>query len=75
MDWQPYITQDPSVMTGKPCIRGTRLSVEFVLEQLGNGWTTQDLVENFDLSPEQVQAAQAFAAAWMRLDELTMRSG
>ncbi|MBX3729206.1 MAG: DUF433 domain-containing protein [Candidatus Sumerlaeia bacterium] len=75
MNWQEYITQDPTVMLGKPCIAGTRLTVDFVLEQLSNGWLVEDLRDNYGLTPEQVRAAQGFAAAWMRLDEPTIRSG
>jgi uncharacterized protein (DUF433 family) len=74
-NWQECIEQNPEVMMGKPCIKGTRLTVEFVLEQLSNGWSIEDLVQNYSLTPEQISAAQGFAAAWLRLDELTLRSG
>jgi uncharacterized protein (DUF433 family) len=75
MDWRAYIEQTPDVMMGKPCIKGTRLSVAFILERLGDGWSTEDLMKNFDLRPDQIQAAQAYAAAWMQIDEPTLRSG
>lgn len=40
MDWRPYIHNDPNVLLGKPVVRGTRLSVEFLLGLLRAGWTT-----------------------------------
>lgn len=43
----PRITLDPSVLTGKPLIRGTRLPVEFVIALLADGWSEADIVENY----------------------------
>ncbi len=40
MSWQDRITIDPAVLVGKPIIKGTRISVEFVIDLLGRGWTT-----------------------------------
>ncbi|MEM0054448.1 MAG: DUF433 domain-containing protein [Nitrososphaeria archaeon] len=37
-EWRKRIVADPSVLAGKPVVKGTRLSVEFVLELLANGW-------------------------------------
>ena len=64
MRWQDYIEQNPKVMVGKPIIRGTRITVELILERLGNGATDQDIIDAFPhLRVEHVRAAQAFAAA------------
>ena len=38
MDWRERIILDPQVLAGKPVVRGTRLSVEFVLSLLAEGW-------------------------------------
>jgi len=63
MDWHDYIEQHPDVMMGKPVIKGTRLTVELILERLGNGSPLQDLLASYpQLRPEHIQAAQAFAA-------------
>jgi uncharacterized protein (DUF433 family) len=43
----PRITLDPNVLTGKPVIRGTRLSVEFVIGLMADGWSEADIVENY----------------------------
>ena len=71
MNWQDYIERDPAVMLGKPVFRGTRITVEFVLERLGQGATAEELVESYTgLRPEHIQAAQAFAAAMLREEEV-----
>lgn len=62
MDWQKFITSDPKVLVGKPVIRGTRLSVEFIVGRLANGWTEQDLLDNYSsLTKESIQAVYAYA--------------
>jgi uncharacterized protein (DUF433 family) len=57
------ITVDPNVMTGKPVIKGTRLTVEFILNLLGHGSTVDDILEEYDgLTREDVQACLLFAS-------------
>ena len=46
MDWQDRITVDPKVLVGKPVIKGTRISVEFVVDLLGRGWTKEQGKQN-----------------------------
>lgn len=63
MDWRPYIHADPAILTGKPVVRGTRLSVDFLLELFALGWTHQQVLENYPhLTPEGLRAVFAFAA-------------
>ncbi|HAK79159.1 MAG TPA: hypothetical protein DCM71_20195, partial [Runella sp.] len=47
MNWQDYIYSTPEILNGKPVFRGTRLSVEFVLERLSEGWSEQTIIENY----------------------------
>jgi len=71
MNWQDYIEVKPEVALGKPVFKGTRLTVEFVLERLGEGATVEDLVANYvGLTAERIRAATAYAAAVLRRDEL-----
>lgn len=64
MDWREYIEQRPDVMLGKPVIRGTRLTVQLILEELGEGASQADvLAAHPRLRPEHIRAALAFAAA------------
>ena len=56
------ITLDPKVMVGKPVIRGTRLTVEFILDLLAYGATVDEIVDEYEgLSPEDIQACLRFA--------------
>lgn len=58
------IVVDPRVMTGKPIINGTRLTVEFILNLLAHGATTREILDEYDgLTPEDIQACLLFAGA------------
>jgi uncharacterized protein (DUF433 family) len=57
MEWQERIVTDPEVLTGKPAIKGTRISVEFIMDLLAQGWTEADLLRNYPaLEQEDIQA-------------------
>jgi uncharacterized protein (DUF433 family) len=62
------ITADPKVMMGKPVIKGTRVTVEFILRMLGNDHPIDELISEYDLKREDILAAQAFAAEYMAHD-------
>ncbi len=58
-NWKDYIVSDPEVLRGKPTIKGTRLSVEFLLERLSDGWSEEMLLENFPrLTKEDLTAVR-----------------
>jgi uncharacterized protein (DUF433 family) len=58
-----HITSDPEVLSGKPCIKGTRISVEFVLELFASGATHTDLLETYpQLTNEGITEALQYAA-------------
>jgi uncharacterized protein (DUF433 family) len=62
MDWHDRISVDSKILVGKPVIKGTRIAVEFVVELLGRGWTTQHILEEYDhLTLEDIQACLAYA--------------
>jgi uncharacterized protein (DUF433 family) len=61
VSWHEHIDQNPDVLCGKPVIKGTRLSVEFILDLIAAGWSNQEIIENYPkLRPEHIQAAAAF---------------
>jgi uncharacterized protein (DUF433 family) len=63
MDWKPYLSADPDVMHGAVCLRGTRIPVTVVLDNLAAGATAQAIVDEYPtLTPEHVAAAIAYAA-------------
>lgn len=64
MTWQDRISVNPAVRGGKPCIKGTRITVYDVLEYLAGGMTEEEILRDFpDLTRENIRAALAFAAA------------
>lgn len=69
MDWRKYIDSDPKVMLGKPVIKGTRITVELILEKLVNGESFEQILESYpNLTIESIRAAIAFAAESMRVE-------
>ena len=67
MDWQNYIHSNPEILLGKPVIKGTRVSVDFVLGLFANGWSKEQVLENYQgITIDALQAVFAFAAECMR---------
>ena len=62
-----HIVADPAVMMGKPCIKGTRITVELILRKLGAGRSLADLLDAYpQLTEEDIRAALAFAADYLQ---------
>ena len=62
INWKEHITADEAVLLGKPVIKNTRLSVEFILERFASGWSEEDLLANYPrLKKESLQAVFAYA--------------
>ncbi|TVQ32086.1 MAG: DUF433 domain-containing protein [Phycisphaeraceae bacterium] len=60
--WKDRIALDPAVLTGKPVVKDTRLSVEFVLGLLAQGWSEAEVLRNHpDLAREDILACIAYA--------------
>jgi uncharacterized protein (DUF433 family) len=67
MDWRERISIDPTICHGKACIRGTRIMVSIILDNLAAGASEQDVVAQYPpLTPEGVRAAMAYAAELAR---------
>ncbi|HVI72119.1 MAG TPA: DUF433 domain-containing protein [Pyrinomonadaceae bacterium] len=63
MDYRNYITIEPDKRSGKPCIRGLRITVQDVPEYLASGMTEEEILDDFpDLTREDIKACLAFAA-------------
>ncbi|MFI5200924.1 MAG: DUF433 domain-containing protein [Candidatus Kapaibacterium sp.] len=63
MEWQNYIHSNPAILSGRPVVKGTRLSVEFILKLFANGWTEEQVLRNYiHLTPESLRAVFAYAA-------------
>ena len=64
MDYQKYISINPNIRFGKPCITGTRISVADVLGWLSNGMTYEEIIDDFpQITKEQILACLAFSAS------------
>jgi uncharacterized protein (DUF433 family) len=64
MDYRERITINPQIRSGKPCIKGTRITVGDVFGYLSGGMTVAEVLDDFpDLTSEDIQACFAFAAA------------
>jgi uncharacterized protein (DUF433 family) len=67
MKWQEHITVDPAVCHGQACIRGTRVMVSVVLDNLAAGLTAEEILKSYpSLTKESIQAAIAYAAELAR---------
>ncbi|HZK98716.1 MAG TPA: DUF433 domain-containing protein [Caulobacteraceae bacterium] len=56
------IVLDPAILAGKPVVRGTRLSVDFVIGLMADGWAEADILENYPgMTHEDVAACLAYA--------------
>lgn len=69
MNWKAHIHSNPKILLGKPVIKGTRISVEFILGLFSEGWTQQQVIENYPtLDAESLQAVFACAAECLKED-------
>ena len=63
MTWRGHITVNLAVLAGKPIVKGTRISVELLLDRLADGWSHDDILSAYpQLTREQVLAAVRFAS-------------
>ena len=71
MNWEDRITIDPKVLTGKPVVCGTRIAVEFVVELLAEGWTEQQIIENYPgLTHDDVLACLRYASDVLKSEKV-----
>ena len=71
MDWNERIEIDSRVLVGKPVIKGTRLAVEFIVDLLAEGWSTEDILRNYPgIEREDVLACLAYAGAVLHAEKI-----
>jgi uncharacterized protein (DUF433 family) len=70
MDWHDRITIDPNVLVGKPVVKGTRLSVEFIIGLLSQGWSEAEVLRNYPVSPQRM-----FTPVWPMPKTFSKASG
>ena len=65
------ITIDEKILAGKPVIKGTRISVEFILELLSSGMSVQEIIKEYNhLKKEDILAALAYATKILKREEI-----
>jgi uncharacterized protein (DUF433 family) len=76
MDWRDRISADPNVCHGKVCIRGTRIMVSVVLDNLAAGRTHEQILESYpSLKEDDILAAVAYAAQLTREEVIPFMPG
>lgn len=63
MEWRERIHMDPKILSGKPVVKGTRMSVEFLLRLFAAGWSREQIFEGYPhLEEDDLRAVFAYAA-------------
>ncbi len=71
MNWEERIQVDPSVLVGKPVIKGTCLAVELIIDLLAQGWTEKQILESYPgITHEDIQACLAYASAVLHAERV-----
>ena len=71
MSWQDRIVVDPKVLAGKPVVRGTRISVELVVDLLAAGWSHAQILTSYPhLAEEDVRACLSYASELLREEQV-----
>jgi uncharacterized protein (DUF433 family) len=67
----PRIVLDPAALAGKPVIRGTRLSVDFIIGLMADGWSDADILRNYPgLSRDDLTACLAYARDMLKSEKV-----
>lgn len=71
MEWRSRIVADPNILVGKPVIKGTRISVELVMDLLAGGYTPDQIREQYDhLTLDDIHACLAYAREVLRSERV-----
>jgi uncharacterized protein (DUF433 family) len=66
MNWQDRISIDPAICHGKPCIKGTRVMISVILDNLAAGETPAAIMQGYHVEAEDIQASLLYAAELAR---------
>jgi uncharacterized protein (DUF433 family) len=71
MNWQEKIVINNDILCGKPVIKGTRISVEFIMELLANDWSENDIISNYPgLTKDDIKACLAYATESLKSEKV-----
>ena len=70
-DWKDRITVDSDILAGKPIVKGTRIAVEFIMDLLANGWTTEKILKNYpQLEKADITAVLKYATELLKEEKV-----
>jgi uncharacterized protein (DUF433 family) len=71
MSWEEKIVIDPSILVGKPVIRGTRIAVEFIVDLLAQGWSEEEIMRNYPgITKEDIAACLKYASHILKSEKV-----
>ena len=71
MNWQDRIAIDAKVLVGKPVIKGTRISVELIVELLAAGWRQEQILDSYpNMTAEDIRACLAYASEMLHSEKV-----
>ena len=71
MCWRDRIELNPAVLVGKPVVKGTRLSVEFIIQLLADDWSVDEVVSQYPgLTRDDVLACLHYASHWLQTEQV-----
>lgn len=71
MTWEDRVVIDQAILDGKPVVKGTRLSVEFIMGLLAQGWSEEEVLRNYPaLVQEDIQACLAYAHELLQAERI-----
>ncbi|MBI3695689.1 MAG: DUF433 domain-containing protein [Acidobacteria bacterium] len=71
MNWQDRISIDAKVLVGKPVVKGTRISVELIIDLLAAGWTQEQILDSYpNLIAEDIRACLAYASDLLHAEKV-----
>jgi len=75
MTWKEHIHTDPEILIGKPVIKGTRISVEFILGLYRAGWSEKEILENYPhITSEDLRAVFAYLQECIQDEVILIRA-
>lgn len=75
MEWQDRIVTTPDTLFGRPRIAGTRIGVDFILDLMASGWSSERILDEYpQLEPADLQAAFAFVRDCLKDEEFVLKA-
>lgn len=72
-EWRKRIVIDPKILVGKPIVKGTRISVDFILNLLAQGWDVETIIKNYpQLKEEDIRAALEYSSHALQLETIEL---